>query len=89
MNQMFRCVVCKEVIRVGVPACQYYNSPIDEQSALTEAAKFQAGIDACAAANHIRTFNYALPVLFLLQIDLLFLHWVSDFFSSFNHVAID
>ncbi len=51
MSEMFRCPKCKEVIRVGSPNCQYCNATIDEQTAHAEALKFQAGIDACAAAS--------------------------------------
>lgn len=87
MGQMFRCPKCKEIIRVGSSVCQYCNSLIDEQTARAEAAKFQAGIDACAAANHIKTLNYAVPIFFLLQIDLLLLNLTGDFFSSPNRVT--
>ena len=67
MSQMFRCPTCKEVLRIGVPTCQYCNSPVDGSVAKVEAAKFQAGIDACAAANHIKSLNYAAPILLLMD----------------------
>lgn len=67
MSQMFRCPTCKEVIRIGVPTCQYCNSPVDGSVARIEAVKFQAGIDACAAANHIKNLNYAAPILLLID----------------------
>jgi len=35
--------------------------------AQVEAAKFQAGIDACAAANHIKSLNYGAPILLLID----------------------
>jgi hypothetical protein len=34
--------------------------------------KFQAGIDACAAANHIKSLKYAAPLLLLMDIALQF-----------------
>ena len=69
---MFRCPGCKEVIRTGQPVCQYCNYSIGGPTAQAEASKFQAGIDSCAAANHIKSLNYAAPVLLLLDIALLF-----------------
>ena len=72
MSQMFRCPSCKEVIRTGKPVCQYCNFSIDGPTAHAEALKFQAGIDACASANHIKSLNYAAPVLLLMRIALLF-----------------
>jgi len=82
MSQMFRCPSCKEVIRTGQPACQYCDSSIDVPTAHAEALKFQAGIDACAAANHIKSLNYAAPVILLLDAALLFLWSGDEFFSS-------
>ncbi|MGE0131209.1 MAG: hypothetical protein AB7U82_24275 [Blastocatellales bacterium] len=67
MSQMFRCPSCKEVIRSGQLACQFCNSPIDEIAAFAETLKFQTGIDACAAANHIKSLNYAAPILILVN----------------------
>jgi hypothetical protein len=69
---MFRCPSCKEVIRTGKPVCQYCNFSIDGPTAHAEALKFQAGIDACASANHIKSLNYAAPVLLLMDIALLY-----------------
>jgi len=69
---MFRCPSCKEVIRTGKPVCQYCNFSIDGPTAHAEALKFQAGIDACASANHIKSLNYAAPVLLLIDIALPF-----------------
>ena len=82
MSKMFRCPSCKEVIRTGQPGCQYCGSPIDGPTAQTEALKFQAGIDACAAANHIKSLIYAAPVILLLDAALLFLWSDDEFFSS-------
>jgi hypothetical protein len=82
MSKMFRCPSCKEVIRTGQPVCQYCDSSIDAPTAQAEALKFQAGIDACAAANHIKSLNYAAPVLLLLDAALLFLWADDEFFSS-------
>ena len=65
---MFRCPGCKEVIRTGKPVCQYCNFSIDGPTAHAEALKFQAGIDACAAANHIKSFNYSALALLLIDI---------------------
>jgi len=46
--------------------------------------KFQTGIDARAAANHIKSLNYAAPVLLLLDVVLPLL-WSGDvFFSTAN-----
>jgi hypothetical protein len=70
MSQMFRCPSCKEVIRTGKPVCQYCNFSIDGPTAHAEALKFQAGIDACASANHIKTLNYGAPLLLLIDIAL-------------------
>jgi hypothetical protein len=72
MDRMFRCPNCKEVIRTGQSVCQYCDSPIDERAAHAEVLKFQAGIDACAAANHIKSLRYAAPVLLLLDITIQF-----------------
>ena len=80
MSQMFRCPKCKEVIRTGVPSCQYCNTTIDDSLARLEAVKFQSGIDACAAANHIKSTIYAAP--FLLAVDLVLPLLRSDDFSS-------
>lgn len=66
------CPGCKEVIRTGKPVCQYCNFSIDGPTAHAEALKFQAGIDACASANHIKSLNYAAPVLLLMHIALLY-----------------
>jgi len=82
MSKMFRCPSCKEVIRTGQPVCKYCNFSIDGPTAHAEALKFQAGIDACAAANHIKSLNYAAPVLLLLDATLLFLWSGDEFFSS-------
>src|SRR5262245_34167840 len=67
MSKMFRCPSCKEVIRTGQPVCHYCNCSIDGPTAHAEALKFQAGIDACAAANHIKSLNYAAPFLLLMD----------------------
>jgi hypothetical protein len=72
MSQMFRCPSCKEVIRTGKPVCQYCNFSIDGPTAQAETLKFQAGIDACASANPIKSLNYAAPVLLLMDIALLY-----------------
>jgi hypothetical protein len=72
MDKMFRCPNCKEVIRTGQQVCQYCNSQIDKHAAHAGALNFQAGIDACAAANHIKSANYAVPVLLLVDFALLF-----------------
>jgi len=82
MSKMFRCPSCKEVIQTGQPVCQYCGSSIDGSTAHAEALKFQAGIDACAAANHIKSLNYAAPVLLLLDATILFLGSDDEFFSS-------
>ncbi len=82
MSEMFRCPSCNEVIRTGQPVCQYCDSSIDGPTAHAEALKFQAAIDACAAANHIKSLNYAAPVLVLLDAALLFLWSNDEFFSS-------
>jgi hypothetical protein len=68
MSQMFRCPSCREVIRTDQPVCQYCNYSIDGPTAHAEALKFQAGIDACAAANHIKSLNYAAPILLLMDV---------------------
>jgi len=65
MSQMFRCPSCKEVIRTGKPVCQYCDFSIDGPTAQAEALKFQAGIDACASANHIKSLNYGAPIISL------------------------
>jgi hypothetical protein len=82
MSQMFRCQSCKEVIRTGQPVCQYCNYSIDGPTAQAEALKFQAGIDACAAANHIKSLNYAAPVLLLIDVVLPFLGSTDNPFMS-------
>ena len=82
MSQMFRCPICKEVIRIDVSTCQYCNSPVDMRVAQIEAVKFQAGIDACAAANHIKSLNYGAPFLLLLDAALPLFGSNSDFFST-------
>jgi hypothetical protein len=82
MSEMFRCPSCKEVIRTGEPVCQYCKAQIDDQSAHAEVLKFKAGIDACAAANHIKSANYAAPVLLLIDIWLLFSVSADDPFMS-------
>src|SRR5262245_17786368 len=82
MSKMFRCTSCKEVIRTGQPVCQYCGSSIDGPTAHAEALKFQQGIDACAAANHVKSLNYTAPVLLLLDATLLFLWSGDEFFSS-------
>jgi len=82
MSEMFRCPSCKEVIRTGQPVCQYCDSSIDGPTAHAAALKFQAGIDACAAANHVKSLNYAAPVLLLLDAALMFLWSGDEFFSS-------
>ena len=82
MDQMLRCPSCKEVIGTGQPVCQYCNSPIDGPTAQAEALKFQAGIDACAAANHIKSLKYLAPVLLLIDVDLPFFGSSDDFFLS-------
>ena len=74
--------MCKEVIRIGVPTCQYCNSPIDRRVAHAEAMKFQAGIDACAAANHIKSLNYGAPILLLVDTVLPLIGSGDDFFST-------
>lgn len=79
---MFRCPSCKEVIRTGQPVCQYCNYSIDGPTAQAEALKFQAGIDACAAANHIKSLNYAAPVLLLIDVALPFLGSTDNPFMS-------
>jgi hypothetical protein len=76
MSKMFRCPNCKEVIRTGDPTCQYCKTQIDDQAAHAEVLKLQAGVDACAAANHIKSINYAAPFLLLADVMLPFL--VSD-----------
>ena len=78
---MFRCPSCKEVIRTGQPVCQYCNSQISEQAAHAEALKFKAGINACAAANHIKSANYAAPVLLLIDLGFAFQGEI-DFISA-------
>jgi hypothetical protein len=82
MDQMFRCPGCKEVIRTGQPVCQYCNAPIDGLAAHAEVLKFQAGIDACAAANHIKSSNYGAPVLLLIDVLLPFLGSTDNPFMS-------
>jgi hypothetical protein len=82
MSEMFRCPGCKEAPRTGQPVCQYCDSSIDVPTAHAAALKFQAGIDACAAANHIKSLNYAAPVMLLLDAALLFLWSDDEFFSS-------
>lgn len=82
MSQMFRCPSCKEVIRTGQPVCQYCNSQIDGPTAHAEVLKFQAGIDACAAANHIKSLNYAAPILIAADVALPFLVSTDDPFMS-------
>jgi len=82
MSKMFRCPSCKEVIRTGQPVCQYCNFSIDGPTAHAETLEFQAGIDACAAANHIKSLNYAAPVLLLMDAAFLFLWSGDEFFSS-------
>jgi hypothetical protein len=82
MSQMFRCPGCKEVIRTGKPVCQYCNFSIDGPTAHAEALKFQAGIDACASANHIKTLNYGAPLLLLIDIAIPFLGSTDDLFMS-------
>jgi hypothetical protein len=82
MDRMFRCPGCKEVIRTGQPACQYCNAPIDGPTAHAEALKFQAAIDACAAANHIKSANYAAPLLLLIDVLLPFLGSTDNPFMS-------
>jgi hypothetical protein len=82
MSQMFRCPSCKEVIRAGQPVCQYCNFSIDGPTAHAEALKFQAGIDACASANHIKSLNYAAPVLLLMDILIPFLGSTDNPFRS-------
>jgi hypothetical protein len=84
MSEMFRCPSCKEVIRTGQPVCQYCDSSIDGPTAHAAALKFQAGIDACAAANHIKSLNYAAPVLLLLDVVLPLLWSGDEFFSTTN-----
>ena len=79
---MFRCPSCKEVIRTGKPVCQYCNFSIDGPTAHAEALKFQAGIDACASANHIKSLNYAAPVLILIDILIPFLGSTDNPFMS-------
>ena len=79
---MFRCPGCKEVIRTGQPVCQYCNYSIGGPTAQAEALKFQAGIDACAAANHIKSLNYAAPVLLLIDVVLPFLGSTDNPFMS-------
>jgi len=79
---MFRCPSCKEVIRTGKPVCQYCNFSIDGPTAHAEALKFQAGIDACASANHIKSLNYAAPVLLLIDILIPFLGSTDNPFMS-------
>jgi hypothetical protein len=82
MSQMFRCPGCKEVIRTGKPVCQYCSFSIDGPTAHAEALKFQAGIDACASANHIKSLNYAAPLLLLIDIALPFLGSTDNPFMS-------
>jgi len=82
MSEMFRCPGCKEAPRTGQPVCQYCDSSIDVPTAHAAALKFQAGIDACAAANRIKSLNYAAPVMLLLDAALLFLWSDDEFFSS-------
>ena len=84
MSEMFRCPSCKEVIRTGQPVCQYCDSSIDGPTAHAAALKFQAGIDACAAANHIKSLNYAAPVLLLLDVVFPLLWSGDEFFSTTN-----
>jgi hypothetical protein len=84
MSEMFRCPSCKEVIRTGQPVCQYCDSSIDGPTAHAAALKFQAGIDACAAANHIKSLNYAAPVLLLLDVVLPLLWSGDEFFPTTN-----
>jgi hypothetical protein len=72
MSEMFRCPNCKEVIRTGDPACQYCKAQIDDQTAHAETLKFKAGIDACAAANQIKSLIYGAPILLLFDIALPF-----------------
>jgi hypothetical protein len=72
MSQMFRCPSCKDVIRTDQLVCQYCNLSIDGATAHAEVMKFKAGIDACAAANHIKSLNYGAPLLLLLEGFLLF-----------------
>ena len=79
---MFRCPGCKEVIRTGQPVCQYCNYSIGGPTAQAEASKFQAGIDSCAAANHIKSLNYAAPVLLLIDVVLPFLGSTDNPFMS-------
>ena len=81
MSQMFRCPGCKEVIRTGQPVCQYCNLSIDGPAAQVEVLKFQAGIDACAAANHIKSLNYGAPILLLIDLALPLFGPGDDFFS--------
>jgi hypothetical protein len=81
MSQMFRCPSCKEVIRTGQPVCHYCNFSIDGPTAQAGALKFQAGIDACASANHIKSLKYGAPILLLIDIALPFLGSSDDFFS--------
>jgi hypothetical protein len=81
MSQMFRCPGCKEVIRTGQPVCQYCNLSIEGPTAQVEVLKFQAGIDACAAANHIKTLNYGAPFLLLIDLALPFFGSRDDVFS--------
>jgi hypothetical protein len=69
---MFRCPSCKELIRAGKPVCQHCNFSIDGPTAQAETLKFQAGFDACASANPIKSLNYAAPVLLLMDIALLY-----------------
>ena len=87
MSKMFRCPSCKEVIRTGQPVCQYCDYSIDGPMAHAETLKFQAGIDACAAANHIKSLNYAAPVLLLMDIVLPFL-WSGDEFLLTTRMRI-
>jgi hypothetical protein len=47
-----------------------------------EAVKFQAGIDACAAANHIKSLNYGAPILLLVNAAPMIFGLSDDFFSS-------
>jgi hypothetical protein len=68
MGEMFRCPNCKEIIRIGADSCSYCSAPIDGRLALLEAQKFKAGVDACAAANIIKSANVGAPLLLGLQV---------------------
>jgi hypothetical protein len=82
MSEMFRCPTCKEVIRTCQPVCQYCDSQIDERAAHAGSLNFQAGIDACAAANQIKSLTYGAPVLLLIDLALPFFVSSDDFFLS-------